>query len=137
VPSMSGALAFGLGSSAKAGGKAAGHRNATHGQTIRSLRPSIAFITSLRQHGLLATTFPGTRCRAHRQPVRRHITLSPGAGGVTGAQQPASPAGSQGFARLNVMRTYPDPFLASKAVGRALSGSGPLSHVVSVSPSRA
>jgi hypothetical protein len=43
----------------------------------------------------------------------------------------------QGFARLNVMRTFPDLLLASNAAGRPLSRSGALSHVVSVSPSRA
>ena len=42
----------------------------------------------------------------------------------------------QGFARRNVMKIYPDPAFASNAAGRPLSGFGPLSHVVSVSPAR-
>jgi hypothetical protein len=41
------------------------------------------------------------------------------------------------FARLNVMKTYPDPVLASNAAGRALSGFGALSHIRSMSPSKA
>jgi hypothetical protein len=43
----------------------------------------------------------------------------------------------QGFARLNVIRIYPDPLAALNAAGRPLAGSGALSHVVNVSPSRA
>src|SRR5829696_10463540 len=43
----------------------------------------------------------------------------------------------QGFARLNVMRTYPDPPFASNAAGRPFSRVGALSQVVSVSPSKA
>ena len=42
----------------------------------------------------------------------------------------------QGFARLNVMRTYPEPLFASNAAGRPLSGFGALSQVVKVSSSR-
>ena len=49
---------------------------------------------------------------------------------------PRYPPAVQGFAPLNVMRTYPDPLFASNAVGRRLSRFGALSQVVSVSPSR-
>jgi len=41
------------------------------------------------------------------------------------------------IARLNVMRTYPDPLFASNAAGRPFFRFGALSQVVSVSPSTA
>jgi hypothetical protein len=51
--------------------------------------------------------------------------------------RPTQAIAVQGFARVNVMRTYPDPLVASNAAGRPLSRFGALSHTVSVSPSRA
>src|SRR5262245_12761975 len=51
---------------------------------------------------------------------------------VVGAATPPD----QGFAFLKVIRMYPEPAFAWNSAGRALSGSGALSHVVSVSPSK-
>jgi hypothetical protein len=56
---------------------------------------------------------------------------------LVNARQAKPDIAVQGFARVNVMRTYPDPLFASNAAGRPLSRFGALSHVVSVSPSRA
>ena len=47
----------------------------------------------------------------------------------------ASP--DHGRARANVTRICPEPLFASNAVGRAFATLGALSHVVSVSPSKA
>jgi tetratricopeptide (TPR) repeat protein len=57
-------------------------------------------------------------------------------GGV-GPRRTTQAIAVQGFERLNVMRTYPDPLFASNAAGRPLSRFGALSQIVSVSPSRA
>ena len=69
------------------------------------------------------------RCNGSARPAILGVALGPGRSTQTFAVQ--------GFARSNVMRTYPDPLFASNAVGRSLSRFGALSHVVSVSPSRA
>ena len=60
-----------------------------------------------------------------------------GLGWCRASGRPTQAIAVQGFARVNVMRTYPDPLVASNAVGRPLSRFGALSHTVSVSPSRA
>ena len=60
--------------------------------------------------------------------------------GLRWCQAPGRPTQAmavQGFARVNVMRTYPDPRRVLNVAGRPLPRFGALSHTVNVSPSRA
>lgn len=83
-------------------------------------------------------TVSGDQLGLPSSQVQRLVRRDPrGLGWRQAPGRPPQAMAVQGFARVNVMRTYPDPFGASNTAGRPLSRFGALSHTVSVSPSRA